>query len=142
MKKSFCKRNYQELFLKTGSRWGVFGGSRWVVFGSSVMTVMLCSLRREATVSLCFVKYWYSLLVQPPTPRMWSVMKSVRRLVESNVTWLQKISEFTWFLRGAADGERMPLGRRDGRDVDENVVAGLEVKVFRSLNGQVGHTRR
>jgi hypothetical protein len=134
MRKLFRKRNYQELFLKTGSSWGVFG--------SSVMIVMLCSLRREATVSLCFVKYWYSLLVQPPTPRMWSVMKSARRTVESNVTCLQELNEVTWFFWSAADGERMPLRGCNGRDVDENVVTGLEVKVFGSLDGQVGHTGR
>ena len=42
-------------------------------------------------------------------------------------------------LRRRADGEGVPLERGDGRDVDEDVVAGLEGKVGRPLDDQGHH---
>ena len=41
-------------------------------------------------------------------------------------------------LRGAADGEGMPLSRCDGRDLDEDPVARFEVEAWRSLHHQLG----
>ncbi len=45
-------------------------------------------------------------------------------------------------LGGRADGERMPLERRNPRDVDEDVVAGLEGEVRRPLDHQRHHSAR
>jgi len=58
---------------------------------------------------------------------------------EKGTSLQESIFFFTWFFWSAADGKRVPFGGRDGRDVDENVVTGLEVKVFGSLDVQVSY---
>ena len=42
-------------------------------------------------------------------------------------------------LRRRRDGERMPFEVGDGRNIQENVVARLEVEVWRSFDDQVDH---
>lgn len=44
-------------------------------------------------------------------------------------------------LGGRANGERVPLEGGDGRDVDEDVVAGLEGEVRRTLDYQADDSR-
>ena len=62
----------------------------------------------------------------------------VTRLIILNV-YKRHDSSLTFVLRGAADGEGVPLVACDDGDLDEHVVPGLEVEPSGPGDDQVGH---
>lgn len=73
----------------------------------------------------------------------WLLLSYINNFIHINRTppiTLSKSPTCTFLFWGGADGERMPLVLCDHGYLDEHVVAGVIIKVRRSLDYEVGHS--